>query len=160
VGTGKTEVGKEISRMLDMNLIDVDAEIEAGWKMKITDIFGTFGEQRFREIESEMIRKIGGMENVIISTGGGAVLREGNMAALREKVMIFCLSAGPETILGRTGGSADRPLLNVENPLARIKELLESRRPFYEKAGHVIDTEKKTPIQVAREIVEMFRCRR
>jgi shikimate kinase len=160
MGTGKTEVGKELSRMLDMKLIDIDSEIEAGQGMKISEIFGAFGEQRFREIESEMIRKIGGMENLVISTGGGAVLNEGNMAVLREKGMIFCLSAGPDTIFRRTVGSADRPLLNVEDPLGRIKELLEFRRPFYEKAGTVIDTENKTPIQVAEEIVEIFRCRR
>ena len=160
MGTGKTEVGREISRILHMKLIDVDTEIETGQGMAITDIFGTFGEQRFRDIESETIRKTAAMENVIISTGGGAVLREENMSALGEKGMIFCLKAAPETILRRTSGNADRPLLNVEDPLTRIRELLESRRPFYERAGIVIDTEGKTPLQVAEEIVEMFRCRR
>jgi shikimate kinase len=160
MGTGKTEVGKELSRMLDMKLIDIDTEIEAGQGMKITDIFGAFGEQRFREIESEMIRKIGEMEKVVISAGGGVVLREENMEALRRKGMIFCLRARPATILDRTRGSAGRPLLNVEDPLARIRELLEFRRPFYEKAGKVIDTESKTPLQVAREIAEIFQCRK
>lgn len=160
MGTGKTEVGTQLSRMLDMRLIDVDTEIEAGQGMKITDIFGTFGEQRFREIETAMIRKIAAMENVIISTGGGAVLREENMEALRANGMIFCLTATPATILRRTSGSADRPLLNVEDPLAKIRELLEFRRPFYEKAGKMIDTEARTPMQVAEEIVEIFRCRR
>ncbi|MEJ2683470.1 MAG: shikimate kinase [Candidatus Sulfobium sp.] len=160
MGTGKTEVGRELSRILDMDLIDIDTEIEAGQGMKITDIFGTLGEQRFREIESEMISKIGEMENVIISTGGGAVLREENMAVLREKGMIFCLSAAPATILKRTSGNSDRPLLNVEDPLARIRDLLEFRRPFYEKAGTLIDTEAKTPIRIAEEIAGIFRCRR
>lgn len=160
MGTGKTEVGKELSRMLDMKLIDVDTEIESDQGMKITEIFGSFGEQHFREVESAMIRKMAAMENVIISTGGGAVLREENMAALGEKGMIFCLSADPATILKRTSGSADRPLLNVEDPLARIGELLDSRRPLYDKAGRVIDTEAKTPLQVAGEIAEIFRCRR
>ena len=160
MGTGKTEVGKELSRMLDMKLIDVDTEIEAGQGMKIADIFGTFGEQHFRDVESEMIRKMAAMENVIISTGGGAVLREENMSVLREKGIVFCLRAGPETILRRTSGNADRPLLNVEDPLARIGELLDYRRPFYDKAGIVIDTEDKTPIRVAEEIAEIFRCRR
>lgn len=160
MGTGKTEVGRELSRVLDMRLIDVDTEIEACQAMKITEIFGTFGEQRFRDIESETIKKIAEMDDVIISTGGGAVLREENIAALAEKGMIFCLSAGPATILKRTSGSADRPLLNVADPLARIGELLESRRPFYEKSGRLIDTEAKSPIQVAEEIAEIFRCRR
>lgn len=160
MGTGKTEVGKELARMLDMTLIDVDSEIESGQGMRISDIFAVYGEKRFREIESEMIRKVGEMENVVISTGGGAVLREENMSALREKGIIFCLSAGPSTILKRTSGNADRPLLNVEDPLTKIRELLEIRKPFYDRAGTVIDTEQKTPIEVAEEIMEIFRCRR
>ena len=105
-----------------------------------------------------MIKKLARAENTVISTGGGAVLREENMAALRETGIIFCLFADPETIIARTAGSNDRPLLNVEDPLARIRELLSLRMPFYERAGTMIDTNGKTPLEVAKEIVEIFRC--
>ncbi len=158
MGAGKTVVGRELSRLLSMRLIDIDSEIEESRKMKITDIFRNFGEPYFRDVETEMIKKLARMENTVISTGGGAVLREENMGILRETGVIFCLYADPETIISRTAGSNDRPLLNVEDPLARIRELLSQRMPFYERAGIMIDTNGKTPLEVAEEIAEIFRC--
>jgi shikimate kinase len=154
MGTGKTEVGKELSRLLNMKLIDVDTEIEKSKNMTINEIFKQFGESRFREIETEMIRKLSEDKNCIISTGGGAVLKQENMDALRENGIVINLMATPETILKRTSNSDDRPLLQVENPLDRIKELLNFRRPFYKKADLMIDTEGKTPLQIAEEIIE------
>ena len=160
MGTGKTAVGKELSRLLNMRLVDVDFEIEESRKMKITDIFKNFGEPFFRNIETEMIRKLADAQNTVISTGGGAVLREENMEALRATGVVFCLYADAETIISRTGGSNDRPLLAVENPLAKIKELLRVRMPFYEKAGILIDTNGKTPLEVAEEIADIIRCKK
>jgi len=160
MGTGKTAVSRELSRLLNMRSVDADAEIEATQHMTINEIFRDFGEARFREIETEMIKKISREENLIISTGGGAVLREENMQALRENGIIFCLTADPATILERTRGNDDRPLLKVADPLGKITELLSCRRPFYEKAGESIDTENKSPLQIAEEIAEIFRCRK
>lgn len=160
MGTGKTAVGRELSRMLDMRIVDIDDEIEKKQNMKINDIFRTFGEEFFRKIETEVIAKFSRSENMIISTGGGAVLRQENMDALKENGVIFCLSASPRTILDRTSGSDDRPLLKVENPLSKIEELLAFRSKYYEKAGIMIDTEGKTPLKVAMEIAEIMKCRR
>lgn len=154
MGTGKSEVSRELSRILGWNSIDIDAEIEKSQKMAITEIFRQFGEPEFRDIETETIKKFSGNKNVIISTGGGAVLRQENMDVLREKGVIVCLTARPETILQRTSKNNDRPLLQVDEPLKKIKELLEFRKPYYEKADIMIDTECKTPIQVAEEIIE------
>ncbi len=154
MGTGKTAVGRELSRLLNMELIDVDTEIEKSQRITINEIFKKFGEPRFREIETEMIQKLSEQRNVIISTGGGAVLKQKNMDALRKQGIIVCLMATPETILKRTNRSSNRPLLHVENPFARIKELLHFRMPFYEKADIMIDTEGKTPLQIAEEIIE------
>jgi shikimate kinase len=160
MGTGKTAVARELSRILGMKLVDIDSEIEAGQKMKINDIFREFGETRFRDIETEVISRFAKDEDMIISTGGGAVLREENMRALRDKGIVFCLFAGAETILRRTSGSDDRPLLKVDDPRGKINELLAYRRPFYEKAGEMIDTENKTPAQIAQEIREIYQCRK
>ncbi|MBM4141879.1 MAG: shikimate kinase [Nitrospira sp.] len=154
MGTGKTEVGKELSRLLDMKLIDVDTEIEKSRKLTINDIFKKFGEPRFREIETEMIKNLSEKKNIIISTGGGAVLKQENMNALRKNGVIVCLTASPETILKRTSRNNDRPLLQVENPLKKIKELLNFRKPFYEKADIIINTNDKTPLQIAEEIID------
>jgi shikimate kinase len=157
MGSGKTVVAKQLARLLGMKVIDVDTEIEKSAKMTISKIFKQLGEPRFREIETENIKKVSENSNVIISTGGGAVLQQENMDAMRQKGVIICLIAAPETILERTMKTKDRPLLLVENPLERIKELLEFRKPFYEKADIMIDTESKTPLQIAEEIVERMK---
>jgi len=154
MGTGKTAVGKELARILDMKIIDVDTEIEASEQTTINEIFAQFGEPGFREIETAMIKKIAAGKNLIISTGGGAVLQQENMDTLRSNGVIICLTALPGTILNRTGTSNDRPLLKVENPLDKIKQLLNFRKPFYEKADIMIDTEGKTPLQIAEEIID------
>ncbi len=158
MGTGKTAVGRELARMLHMRLLDTDAGIESAAGMRIPDIFSRNGEGRFREMETAMIREYAGLEHVIISTGGGAVLREENIEALRENGMIFCLTAAPDTILRRTEGNDDRPLLKSDDPLRKIVELMQYRRPYYEKAGIMIDTDNKTPLQVAEEIAERYRA--
>ena len=153
MGSGKTVVARELARILGMKVIDVDTEIEKSLKMTINEIFKQFGEPRFRKIETEIIKRVSENNNVIISAGGGAVLKQENMDAMRKKGVIVCLTAAPETVLERTASTRDRPLLLVENPLERIKELLEFRKPFYEKADIMIDTESKTPLQIAEEIV-------
>lgn len=154
MGTGKTAVGKTLAHKLGCAFIDVDAEIEKEQKTTITNIFKEHGELKFREIESEMIKKLSEIENAVISTGGGAVLRQENMDNLRKNGVIVCLMASPETILKRICNNNDRPLLQVEDPLQKIKGLLEFRKPYYEKADIMIDTNGKNPIEVAEKIIE------
>lgn len=157
MGTGKTAVGRELSRLLNMNLIDVDTEIEKSQRITINEIFKQFGEPKFREIETEMIRKLSERKDVIISTGGGAVLRQENMDVLRKQGVIICLMASPETILKRTSRNTNRPLLQVEDPFGKILDLLNFRKPFYEKADIIINTEGKTPLQIAEQIIETIK---
>jgi shikimate kinase len=160
MGTGKSTIGRVLSRRLDMKLVDVDEEIEAAEHMKISSIFSIHGEKHFRDIETAMIKKLAQEKNIIISTGGGAVLRDENMNVLRENGIIFCLTADPDIILERTSRNKNRPLLEVENPKAKICELLAFRRPFYEKAGIMIETGGKTPMQIADEIMEIIKWKK
>lgn len=153
MGTGKSRVGKVLAEKLGYVFIDVDARIEAAQKMTISEIFEREGEAGFREIEAGMIRTIAAAEGAVIATGGGAVLRRDNVENLSRKGVIVCLVATPETILSRTGASNDRPLLRTGDPLATIRQLLASRRPYYEKAGIIIDTEGKSPLVIAEEIL-------
>ena len=157
MGTGKTAVGRELAKMLGMKLIELDEEIEKAERMDIKDIFSSYGEGYFRDRETEMVKRFSVEEGVVISTGGGVVLREENMTTLRENGIIVCLWAEPETILSRTVGSDERPLLNVENPDEKIRELLNYRRPFYEKADIMIITDNKTPFEIAQEIAKYYR---
>lgn len=153
MGTGKTEVGRILADRLGFCLIDVDAEIVKSRGMAVADIFRLSGEESFRDAESHVIREVAARRNAVISTGGGAVLRPENVDALRSSGIIVCLTASPETIYERTSRTTDRPLLQVDDPLRRIRQLLEQRRPFYETADIVIDTENKTPADVAEEIL-------
>jgi shikimate kinase len=153
MGTGKTEAGRILAQRLGYTLIDADTEIEKEQKMTITEIFKQYGEPKFRDMEADIIKRLSEMKNAIISTGGGAVLRQENMDNLRKNGVVVCLTASPETILKRTSNNNDRPLLQVEDPLQKIKELLEFRKPYYEKADIMIDTEGKSPLRVAEEII-------
>jgi len=154
MGSGKTAVGRELSHLLGWKIIDVDEEIVKAQDTSIGELFRKLGESVFRDLETEMIRKVSRNRNVIISTGGGAVLREENMNILRENGTIVCLWASVDTVFKRTSCNDERPLLQVENPRQRIEELLECRRPFYEKADMVVDTEEKTPLHIAEEIIK------
>ena len=153
MGTGKTEVGRILSKKMGRRLVDVDGMIEDEQKMTVSDIFREFGEQRFRDLEADAVRRLSEMSNLLISTGGGVVLREENLESLRKNGTVICLTASPETILKRVCSNSDRPLLQVDDPLARIKELVETRRKYYERSDMVIDTEDRTPLEVAEEII-------
>lgn len=153
MGTGKSEVARELSRLRGMRLIDIDQEIEASQRKSISEIFSGNGEDYFRQIETAAILRFSAEQGVIISTGGGAVLKDENLKALRAHGLIFCLTASPETIMLRTAGSSNRPLLQGDDRQLRISELLTARQPFYEKAGIMINTEGKTPLEIADEII-------
>ena len=153
MGTGKTAVGRELARKLGMRLVELDEEIEKAEGMTINEVFSRFGEPCFRDRETEMVKKFAGHDNVVISTGGGVVLREENMKALRESGVIVCLKATPETILKRTSASGERPLLNVDDPLKKIRDLLDYRQPFYDKADIIIETDSLSPAEIADEII-------
>lgn len=153
MGTGKTEVGGILSQKLGYTLLDADTEIEKEQGATITEIFKRHGEPAFRDIEAAVIKRLSERVKTVISTGGGAVLRQENMDNLRRKGIVVCLAATPETIFSRTCNNTDRPLLQVEDPLKKIKEMLEFRRPYYEKADIVINTEGKSPFEVAEEII-------
>ncbi len=152
MGTGKTEVGRILAKKLGYIFVDVDHEIEKGQKMTVAEIFRLRGEDAFRDLESDVIKRVSEMDKVVIATGGGAVLRQENRESLRKKGIVVCLTAAPETLLKRTRSSRERPLLHVEDPLQRIKELLDFRRPYYEKADIIVDTEGKSPFETAEEI--------
>lgn len=156
MGTGKTTVGKIISEKLNLIFLDIDELIEKTTGMKISEIFKKFGENRFRDIEAEMVKIVTKKRGRVISTGGGVVLREENLNNLRKSGIVFCLTASPKTIFERTRGCEDRPLLQGDNTLDKIKKLMNERRPFYEKAGIIINTDGLTAYEVADIIIKEY----
>lgn len=157
IGTGKTAVGARLAEMLHMKFVDTDDIIEEDSSMIISDIFSKMGEEHFRDLESRAADKVRKLRRYVIATGGGIVLRERNIQSLRSTGMIFCLDATPEVILKRTSQETHRPLLKVEDPMGRIREMLRIREPFYAKADHRIDTSQLTVSQVADRIAGLFK---
>jgi shikimate kinase len=159
MGTGKTAVGQVLSKRLNRQLIEVDGAIEKIAGKTIPDIFQDDGEIHFRELEIEAIRQAAKGEKQVIACGGGAVLNTINIDRLRATGVIINLIAGPKIILKRTAReNGSRPLLNVEQPLERIKELKKLRKPFYDQAADItINTSKLSIDAAADKIIDRLK---
>lgn len=154
MGAGKSTVAKELVRRLDARLVEMDQRIEEEQGMAITEIFERFGEEHFRDLETELLRVLACEENVVVSCGGGSVLREKNAAAMKEHGCIVLLSATPETIYMRVKNSTNRPILNGNMNVEYIRGLMEKRRERYEAVADVrIDTDGKTIGEICEEII-------
>jgi len=157
MGTGKTTVAKALARKLRMHYVSTDALIEKREGMTIADIFSQKGEGHFRDIEAKVAAEAAGSSGAVIDTGGGIVMRNENIAALRKNGIVVCLEAGPADILERTARAAHRPLLNVEDPKKAVEELLKARAAHYGKADHRVDTSALSVDEVVKKIVEIVR---
>lgn len=157
MGVGKTSVGTRLARDLGFTFVDADELIEADQKITITEIFSTFGEPYFRDVETRIIGQVLAGENQVISTGGGAVIREENRALFKERGITICLTARPEVIYERIRQETHRPLLQVPDPPGKVRELLTAREPFYRQADLVIDTSALTVDEVINEIKQRVR---
>jgi shikimate kinase len=157
MGVGKTSVGTGLAKDVGYQFVDTDLLIEADQKMSVTEIFATKGEPFFRDVESRVIGEVLQRESQVVSTGGGAVIRDSNREAFKKAGFVVCLTARPEVIFERVRHETHRPLLQTENPLTKIGELLESRAPFYAQADAVIDTSEKSVEAVITEIKERIR---
>ncbi len=163
-GTGKSLVGKEVARRLNLNFLDTDDEIVKQAGKPIAEIFREDGEGKFREVERETIKKACQQRGMVIAVGGGAIVDPQNCGLLATNGFIVCLEAKPETICERLFAEAAcnpetevRPLLAVDNPLERIRQLKASRQPCYAKADWTIHTDGLTVTQVAEEVTRAWR---
>lgn len=157
MATGKSTVGRELARQLSFDVADTDDLIEERAGKSISDIFSEDGEEALRNLESEIAQEVSNLTGHVIITGGGIVLREANIQALKKAGPIFCLTASPEVILQRTQGTSHRPLLQTPDPLGRIRELLQIREPFYDSSDYMIDTSAMTILEVVEWIMDMLR---
>ncbi|MDA8099177.1 MAG: shikimate kinase [Nitrospiraceae bacterium] len=157
MGVGKTSVGTGLANDLGFRFVDTDSLIEADQKITITEIFSSFGEPYFRDVETRIIKSVLEGEGLVVSTGGGAVIRDANRRAFKERGITICLTARPEVIYDRIKHETHRPLLQVPDPLGKIRDLLASREPFYRQADLVIDTSDKSVTRVLEEIKEKVR---
>jgi len=141
MGAGKTSVGRMLARRFNKTFYDADHEIERGTGVRIPLIFEIEGESGFRERESKLLAELVKAENIVLATGGGAVISEANRQALAAHGTVVYLRATPKDLWLRTRHCKNRPLLQTENPLAKLQELYTQRDPLYrEVADIVIDT--------------------
>ena len=160
MGVGKTSVGTRLAADLGYTFVDTDNLIEADQKTTISEIFSNFGEPYFRDVEARIIRQVLEGEGQVVSTGGGAVIRDENREAFKHAGLVVCLTAQPEVILERIKQETHRPLLQTPDPMAKIKELLGNREKFYNQADLIIDTSNKSVDDSVREIKEKVRYAR
>ena len=153
MGAGKTTIGRQLASALGFAFKDSDHEIQARTGVDIPTIFEFEGEEGFRQRESQVIDELTGEHNLVLATGGGVVLRPENRKNLASRGLVIYLHCSPEQQYERTARDRNRPLLQTENPLQKLKDLLAQRDPLYRQiADLVVVTEKRNAATVVRDI--------
>ncbi len=156
MGSGKSTIGKLLSEKLGARFIDTDTYIEQKEGMTISEIFESKGEQYFRDLEHEVCVELSQLNKTVISTGGGTLLREDNMRALKKNGVVFLLNISSRTVLTRLKNDTSRPLLQQEDKEKAVKMMLSNRTPLYNRAAdHVIDAEE-SPRKVCLKILSIY----
>lgn len=163
-GSGKTTVARQLALALGWDWVDADVEIELRAGKSIAAIFADDGEAVFRDLEATVLAELLCRERVVVAAGGGAVLREANRRALVERACVIWLRASVETILDRVAQDATtagrRPNLTTAGGATEVIELLREREPLYRQCANLeVDTESKSPVEIAGEIIDRLQLR-
>jgi shikimate kinase len=157
-GTGKSLVGRLLSRRLNMPCIAMDEEIERQAGISIAEIVEKHGWQRFRDLESEMARELMAGDDLIIDTGGGVIERPENIEVLQKNACVVWLKASVETVVSRISSGTHRPSLTGGKTFTdEVAEVLARRTPIYQKAAqYEVDTDDLTPEEIAGRVLEAW----
>ena len=158
-GTGKSAVGGLVADGLNMDCVGMDAEIVRLARLPVPEIVEQFGWSGFRDMETRVAKTLSARDNLVIDTGGGVIERSENIAALRESGLIFWLTASVDVIISRISGDTQRPALVAGKTFTEeVAEVLSRRTPKYKRAAqYEIETDRMTPHQVAKRIIEISR---
>lgn len=158
MGAGKSTISEFLKTAFAMDVIEMDQIIAEREGMSISDIFEVYGEQYFRDLETNLLIEMQSRTNVVISCGGGTPMRECNVVEMKKNGRVVLLTAKPETILDRVKDSHDRPLIENNKTVSFIAELMEKRREKYEAAADiVIETDGKDELQICEELIHSLR---
>ena len=158
MGVGKTTIGRALAERMNLEFFDSDQEIEAATGADIPWIFDVEGERGFRHREAKMINLLSGRKNIVLATGGGAVLDEKNRTRLKKRGLVVYLCASIKQQVERTARDRHRPLLQNGNPEQIIKGLMVEREPLYlEVADVVVDTNRRNLKSVSNEIIKQIK---
>ncbi|WP_430472179.1 shikimate kinase [Wielerella bovis] len=138
MGSGKTTLGRQLAQQIQFDFYDSDQVLCERTGVSIPTIFELEGEQGFRERESAVIQDLCQLPNIVLATGGGAVLREENRQYLRQHGIVIYLHVQPEILYERVKNDRNRPLLQVADPLAKFRELYKIRDSIYRQTAHII----------------------
>lgn len=154
MGCGKSTVSAFLCKMLAMDSVEMDAVIQERKGMTINEIFANYGEEYFRNLETNLLIEISQKNQLVVSCGGGAALREINVEHMKNNGRVVLLTASPETILKRVKDNDDRPLLRGHKNVEFIADLMEKRREKYEAAADiVVSTDNKTVLEICQEMI-------
>ncbi|MDD6194616.1 MAG: shikimate kinase [Lachnospiraceae bacterium] len=158
MGAGKTTISSALSDIFAMDVVEMDQLIAEREGMSIPEIFDTYGEQYFRDLETNLLIEMQSKKNVIISCGGGVPMREVNVREMKKNGKVILLTAKPETILERVKDSHDRPLLENNKNVDFIANLMEQRWEKYQAAADIIiETDGKSAFEICEEIIAKAR---
>jgi shikimate kinase len=153
-GSGKTTVGRQLAHRMSLQMRDADQLAEEQIGCSIREFFESQGEERFRDVEERVIAELVTRPRIVISTGGGVVLRSANRQHLHESTHVIYLRSLPEDVFRRLRHDRNRPLLQVRDPLGRLRELFEIRDPLYRETAHfVIETGRPSVATLVNMIV-------
>ena len=154
MGAGKSTISEFLKNSFAMEVIEMDQIIAEREGMTISDIFEVYGEQYFRNLETNLLIEMQSKTNVVISCGGGTPMRECNVVEMKKNGRVVLLTAKPETILDRVKDSHDRPLIENNKTVPFIADLMEKRREKYEAAADIIiETDGKDELQICEELI-------
>ncbi|MCG8378844.1 MAG: shikimate kinase [Proteobacteria bacterium] len=157
MGAGKTTIGRQLAKKLSKRFYDSDHEIEKRTGADIPLIFEIELEEGFRKREAKVLAELVELDNIVLSTGGGAVLDVDNRRKLKEHGRIVYLKSSPEKLLKRTAGDKRRPLLQGDDKLTRITAILSEREPLYiELADEIIETDKLSIKQILQTVIKLI----
>ena len=157
MGTGKSTVARNMKRKYHMEILEMDETIVEREGMSIPDIFSKKGEMYFRDLETELLKELQEKDNMVVSCGGGVVLREQNVESMKKSGYIVLLTASAETILKRVKHDENRPLLKGKKNVEAIQELMEERREKYESAADIqIYVDQTDSRKVCTEIINII----
>lgn len=160
MGAGKTTIGRHLARLLDKSFVDLDQEIERSCGADIAWIFDVEGEAGFRKRESAMLCEVANRNNMVIATGGGAVLDSESRALMKREGVVVFLSVATKVLYNRMQQDTKRPLLQGGDKKSMIESIVKEREPLYKEIADIVfDGHKKTPALAAQELASLIRQR-